>query len=418
MRDRDLYARILGIESPWRVRDVELHLTDGEVVVHVAMDPEAQLVCPHCGKPAPRYDKRSRKWRHLDTCQYRTVLSAEVPRIACPEHGVSLITVPWAEPGSRYTALFEALVIDWLKEAPPSAVSRQLGVSWNAIDGIMQRAVARGLKRRRTDQRHVHLCVDETSFRKRHDYVTVVTDRETGEVIHVGEDRKKETLEAFYAGLDETQKAAIESVSMDMWPACIQATLDTIPGAAGKIAFDKFHVAKALGEAVDKVRRQEHKALLREGNAILKGSKHAWLTNPANMSRRQWRDFATLRTANLKTARAWAIKEQGMSLWHYVHRTWAEKGWKRWYDWAIRSRLEPVKKVARMVRKHLWGILNAIMLKASNGLAESTNSRIQLIKLRSRGFRNKDRFQTAIYFHLGGLDLYPNSNMTLRTHTI
>ena len=416
MKDRDLYAQILGIESPWQVRDVELHLNEGEVVVHVELEPGAHLVCPHCGKPAPRYDKRARRWRHLDTCQYRTVLSAEVPRIECPEHGVSLVRVPWAEPGSRYTALFEALVIDWLQEAPAGAVSRRLGVSWNAIDGIMQRAVRRGLERRQTRGGHAHLCVDETAFRKRHDYVTVVTDRETGQVIHVGEDRRKETLEAFYAGLDEGQKSAIESVSMDMWPAYIQATLAAIPDAAQKIAFDKFHVARALGEAVDKVRRQEHKALLREGNTLLKGSKHAWLTNPANMSRKQWCDFATLRTANLKTARAWAIKEQGMSLWHYVHRTWAEKGWKRWYNWAIRSRLEPGKKVARMVKTHLWGILNAIILKASNGLAESTNSRIQLLKVRSRGFRNKSRFRAAIYFHLGGLDLYPKTARVLRTH--
>jgi len=144
MRDRDLYAQILGIESPWQVRDVELHLKEGEVVVHVELEPGAHLVCPHCGKPAPRYDKRTRRWRHLDTCQYRTVLSAEVPRIECSEHGVSLIRVPWAEPGSRYTALFEALVIDWLQEAPAGAVSRRLGVSWNAIDGIMQRASAGG----------------------------------------------------------------------------------------------------------------------------------------------------------------------------------------------------------------------------------------------------------------------------------
>jgi len=105
-----------------------------------------------------------------------------------------------------------------------------------------------------------------------------------------------------------------------------------------------------------------------------------------------------------------------MSLWHYVHRTWAEKGWKRWYDWAIRSRLELVKKDARMVKTHLWGILNAIILKASNGLAESTNSRIQLLKLCGRGFRNKSQFQTAIYFHLGGLEIYHVTARTLRVH--
>lgn len=252
-----------------------------------------------------------------------------------------------------------------------------------------------------------YLGVDEVSFRKRHDYVAVVSDQERGHVIHVGDDRKKEDLKAFYGGLCEEQKRALKSVAMDMWPGFIHATLESIPHAGHKIAFDRFHVAKHLGEAVDKVRRQEHKALLREGRSILTGSKYLWQRNPENMDRRRWREFTGLRESSLKTARAWAIKEFGMSLWHYVSRTWAEKGWKRWYSWAIRSRLESVKRVARMVNKHLWGILNAIILHASNGPAESINSKIKMIKVRSRAFRNKGRFKNAIYFHLGGLDLYP-----------
>ncbi len=113
----------------------------------------------------------------------------------------------------------------------------------------------------------------------------------------------------------------------------------------------------------------------------------------------------------LKTACAWAIKELAMSLWHYVNKTWALKGWGRWLSWAVRSRLEPIKKVARTIKKHLWGILNAIVLKVSNGPAEGLNRRIKMIKVRSRGFRNKDRFANAIYFHLGGLDLYPEAVM-------
>lgn len=407
MRDRDLYAQILGISSPWRVADVELNQAEGQVKVQVELEPKAQLVCPHCGRPVPGYDKRHKEWRHLDTCQYQTILSAEVPRVSCPEHGVSLIHLPWAEPGSGFTALFEALVIDWLREASLNAVSRQLGLSWNAIDGIMQRAVRRGLKRRDMEAACKRVGVDETAFRKRHDYVTVVTDQGAGHVIHVADDRRKESLVAFYASLTDKQKEAIECVSMDMWPAFIGATLESIPGAEKKIAFDKFHIAKYPGDAVDKVRRQEHKALLQLGCDLLKGSKYTWQTNPENMSARQWRAFKDLRNSTLKTARAWAIKEYGMSLWHYISRTWAEKGWNRWYSWAIRSRLEPVKKVARMIKKHLWGILNAVVLDANNGHAESTNSKIKMLKVRSRGFRNKQRFKTAIYFHLGGLDLYP-----------
>jgi transposase len=309
MRDRDLYAQILGISSPWRVADVELNQVAGQVKVQVEREPGTPLACPHCGRPVPGYDKRHKEWRHLDTCQYQTILSAEVPRADCPEHGVSLIPVPWGEAGSGFTALFEALVIDWLREASISAVSRQLGLSWNAIDGVMRRAVRRGLERRDREAACKRVGVDETAFRKRHDYVTVVTDQEAGHVIHVADDRKKESLEAFYASLTDKQKETIECVSMDMWQAFIGAALESIPGAEKKIAFDKFHIAKSLGEAVDKVRCQENKALLRLGNDILKGSQYTWQTHPENMNAKQWRAFKDLRNSTLKTARAWAIKE-------------------------------------------------------------------------------------------------------------
>jgi len=406
MRDKDLYAQILGIKSPWQVASVELDVTEGEVTVEVERDAGRRACCPTCGKESPGYDSRRRRWRHLDTCQYKTILVADVPRVKCEDHGVVTVSVPWAEPGSGFTQLFEALVIDWLKEASTLAVSRLMKLSWNAIDGIMQRAVERGLSRRE-DVCVAHLGIDETSFRKRHDYVTVVSDQKAGTVMHVGEDRKKEGLKDWYGGLPEDQREAIESVSMDMWPAYINATLESIPDAQEKIAFDKFHVAKYLGEAVDKVRRREHKALMKEGYEDLKGSKYDWLYNPENMTRDQKRRFKSLRDSTLKTARAWAIKELAMSLWHYVSKTWARKGWEQWLSWAVRSRLDPIKEVAKTIKEHLWGILNAIVLKVSNGPAESINSRIKTIKVRSRGFRNKTRFANAIYFHLGGLDLYP-----------
>ena len=406
MRDKDLYAQILGIESPWQVSEVDLERAEGEIIVHVKREEGAKLNCPSCGKESPGYDTRQRRWRHLDTCQYKTILVADVARVECKEHGVVTMPVPWAEPGSGFTALFEALVIDWLKEASTSAVSRLMGLSWNAIDGIMQRAVKRGLSRR-SELSVKRLGVDETAFRKRHDYVTIISDQEGGNVLYVGKDRKKASLKEWYESLTEEQRKSIESVSMDMWPAFITATLESLPGAQEKIAFDKFHVAKYLGDAVDKVRRQEHKALMSEGYEDLKGSKYDWLYNPENMTRSQERRFKALRDSTLKTARAWAIKEFAMSLWHYVSKTWARKGWEQWYSWAVRSRLAPIKEVAKTIKEHLWGILNAIVLKVSNGPAEGLNSRIKMIKVRSRGFRNKERFANAIYFHLGGLDLYP-----------
>ena len=406
MRDKELYAQILGIKSPWQVTGVELALSEGEVTVHVEQEEGAVQCCPTCGEVSPGYDSHRRRWRHLDTCQYRTILAADVPRVKCKEHGVIMVSVPWAEPGSGFTALFEVLVIDWLKKASISAVSRLMGLSWNAIDGIMQRAVRRGLSRREASF-PTQIGVDETAFRKRHDYVTIVSDQQAGTVLHVGEDRKKETLKDWYESLTEEQREAIESVSMDMWPAFINATLESLPGAEEKIAFDKFHVAKYLSDAVDKVRRQEHKSLMVEGYEDLKGSKYDWLYNPQNMTRKQKQRFKALRDSTLKTARAWAIKELAMSLWHYVSKTWARKGWEQWLSWAVRSRLDPIKEVAKTIKEHLWGILNAVVLNVSNGPAEGVNSRIKMIKVRSRGFRNKQRFANAIYFYLGGLDMYP-----------
>lgn len=406
MRDKDLYAQILGIKSPWQVSEVDLNVPKGEVTVRVEQKDGVRSCCPNCGKESPGYDTRTRRWRHLDTCQYKTILVADVPRVKCEKHGVVTVSVPWAEPNSGFTAMFEALVIDWLKEASTLGVSRLMGLSWNAIDGIMQRAVERGLSRR--EEMHMtQIGVDETAFRKRHDYVTIVSDQEAGTVLHVGDDRKKQGLKDWYSSLNEEQRGAIESISMDMWPAFIHATLESIPDAEDKIAFDKFHVAKYLGEAVDKVRRQEHKVLMSEGYEDLKGSKYDWLYNPENMTRKHKMRFKMLRESTLKTARAWAIKEMAMSLWHYVSKNWARKGWEQWLSWAVRSRLKPIRDVARIIKEHLWGILNAIVLKVSNGPAEGLNSRIKTIKVRSRGFRNKKRFANAIYFHLGGLDLYP-----------
>lgn len=416
MRDKDLYQQILGIASPWRVSDVELDVKQEAVTVRVALEPGVALACPECGAVCPGYDRRERRWRHLDTCQFQTILAAEVPRVNCPQHGVHQVGVPWAEPGSGFTALFEALVIDWLREAPISAVARRMQLSWRAIDTIMQRAVRRGMQRRET-QSPRQLNVDETSFARRHDYVTVVSDSQTGNVLHVAQERNTESLKSYYATLDEGQKAAIESVAMDMWPAYIKATLADVPNAREKIAFDKFHVAKHLGDAVDKVRRSEHRQLLAAGDKTLKGTKFQWLTHPQNMAREQWLGFKLLRESALKTARAWALKETAMSLWHYISRGWAQRAWLGWLRWAGRSRQEPMKKAAAMIREHLWGILNAIVLRAHNGGAESINSRIQLLKHRARGFRNKARFINAIYFHLGGLELYPTAPISSGTHT-
>ena len=405
MKDTQLYSQILSIEKPWNVTDVKVSLPEDEVEVFVEHG-GSKLSCPKCGKTCPGYDKRTRRWRHLDTCQLKTLLVADVPRVQCAEHGVVNVSVPWAEPGSGFTAMFEALVIDWLQAASISAVADRMKLSWNAVDGIMQRAVKRGLSRREALS-PTRISVDETAYRKGHDYITVVTDQVQGTVLHVADDRKTGSLAEFYALLSEEQKVGIESVCMDMWPAYIKATREALSDADSRIAFDRFHVAQYLGKAVDQVRKQEHRQLLGQGDDRMKGSKYQWLRNRRNMSRRQHLDFSVLRHSSLKTARAWAIKEFASQLWDYRSRIWAAKGWKRLLGWMARSRLKPMQQTGKTLRNHLWGILNAVILGVDNSHAESMNSRIKTVKVRARGFRNKQRFRNAIYFHLGGLNLYP-----------
>ena len=173
--------------------------------------------------------------------------------------------------------------------------------------------------------------------------------------------------------------------------------------------FDSYHLLGSMGKAVDTVRKREHRALRAAGDETLTGSKYLWLYSEENLPEIHRDHFAELRGLHLKTARAWAIKEAAMLLWGYVRRGWAERLWGRWYRWAIRSRLEPVKRVARMIKKHWEGVINAATTSVTNARAEAINSRIQWVKRMACGYRNRENFRHAIYFHLGGLDLYPEA---------
>ena len=143
-----MFEQILGIVSPWFVAEVELALEQGEVRVSLEHRADATWCCPECGAACPLHDHQpARRWRHLDTCQYQTIVSASLPRTNCPTPGAKVVRVSWTEPLSRFTMLFEGLVIAWLREASQSAVAEQFGLSWDEVPGIMNRAVQRGAAR-------------------------------------------------------------------------------------------------------------------------------------------------------------------------------------------------------------------------------------------------------------------------------
>lgn len=411
MRDTELYAQILGVTAPWRVSSVRMESVENRIWIEINYDPEANTLCPKCSKVAKRHDHRKREWRHLDTCQLETRLVADVPRTNCPVHGVLTMQVPWAGGSSRFTVLFEALVIDWLKEAPVAAVARRVRMTWDEVAGIMDRAVARGLARRTVELPEA-LAVDETSFQKRHEYVTIVHDPRAAEkrVLHVADGRGKEALKGFLSGFPAEERARVKVVAMDMHEPYIRAVAEALPDGQSKVAFDKFHVAGHLGDAVNKVRREEHQVLRAAGDLRLTGTRFLWLYNPeSSMSEKQWLSFESLRCSSLKTARAWSIKEAAMEVWDHAPRNDLESHWLKWYGWAIRSRLEPVKTVARLVKRHLGGIVLAAKEAITNASAEGLNSVVQMLKHVAHGYRSRERFRNAIYFHLGGLDLYPHA---------
>jgi transposase len=403
MRDRDLYAKILGLAEPWEVADVDLDVAGKTVVVHLKHSAGAALSCPECGKPAPGYDTQPRRWRHLDTCQFETILAADVPRCSCSEHGVKQVRVPWAEPGSRFTALFECLAIDWMQEAGRSATARQLGISWSEADGIMQRAVKRGLARRTATTTPV-LGVDEKSFQGR-EFVTVVCDLDDGRVLHVADGRGSEALTQCFEAMTAEQRDAVEAVAMDMHQPYVLATQSALPEAT--IVFDKFHVAKLASEAVDQVRRQESKELAEAGDERLKNTRYGWLRNPLNESAEQKAAAKDIRSSKLKTARAWRIKETLMDFFAYFREADARKYFSTWHAWASRCRLKPMQRLAKTLKSKLPTLLNWCRWPITNAMTEALNSKIQWIKYTARGFRSRDGFRRAIYFHCGKLALYP-----------
>jgi len=404
MNDKHLYAQILGISSPWSVDSVDLSMETNTVTISVVSDPGHSFSCPECGTGCSRHDKRQRKWRHLDTCQLATVIEAEVPRVRCPEHGVKLVDVPWAERGSLQTLLFESIVLKWLEVAPKSSVAERMNIDWDTAQRIQDRAVKRGLERRGPVS-PTDVTIDETSEKKGHNYLTIVSDGE--HVIHVEAGRDKDSIDAFWKTLTPEALEKVRSVSMDLWAPYRTSTLEHVPEAASKICLDRFHVAGYFGKAVNEVRKREHRDLTTEGDDTLKGTKYDWLRTSAKIDNRGRRSFMAIARSALKTARAWALKEMAHSLWNYAYVAVAEREWNKLFSRMARSRLKPVVKLAASLRKYSWMIINAIRLKANSGHAEGNNSRIQQVKKMACGFRNTENFKTAVYFHLGGLDMRP-----------
>jgi transposase len=400
------YALLLGVGSPWEVKNVELKLAEKKVEIELGWQWGAAAKCPECGRECSIHDcAPERTWRHLDTMQFTTLIRARTPRSDCPEHGVKTMQVPWAAPQGRFTLLFERFAVEvLLASASISQACELLGISWDTAQEIMRRAVERGLERRRLEELK-HLGMDEKSFKRGQSYITLLTDLEESRVLDVVEERTTEAADQLWETLSPEQKQTVEAVAVDMWEPFIQTIQKQVPDA--DIVHDKFHVSKYLGEAVDKVRRAEHKELMAQGDETLKGTRQLWLYNPQNFSPDQAEDFSALKDLQLKVARAWAAKELFSKFWEYQEEGWARRFFKDWFGWVSRSRLKPVVEVAQMLKRHLDNLLTYLKHHITNAVTEGLNSKIQSLKAAARGFRSFRNYRIRILFFCGKLNLYP-----------
>ena len=386
---------------------VELSATDGRVDVWVEHPARIRFACPDCDAVLSVYDhSEERAWRHLDSCAFLTFLHASPPRVKCPTHGVSQVGLPWAEPRSRFTTLFERLAIDVLAACDVAAAARLLRISWDQAWHLMDRAVTRGLAAKPPSV-PTHVGVDEKAAGKGQDYITVVSDLDAGTVEYIADERRKATLDGYFEKFAAEQLDRIEAVAMDMWEPFAASVRTHLSDADNKIVFDRYHLMGYLTKAVDTVRKQENRVLSAAGDKSLAGSKYLWLYSAENLPTRHQDRFTALRAGDLKTARAWAIKESLRHFWSYRRRGWGAKHFARWYFWATHSRLQPITDAAKTLKRHEAGLLSYFAHPITNAGAEGLNSRIQAIRVSARGYRNREHFKTAIYFHLGGLQLYP-----------
>ena len=400
MRDTDLFQLALGLVPPWMVKACTFDAPKKRLDIEIDFFRGGRFPCAACGKTdCPVHDTSMQEWRHLDFFQHQAYLHARTPRVTCPDCGVKQIAVPWARPGSGFTLLFEALAMTLVTAMPVAAAARLMGEHdtrlWRIVQYYVEQAVARmdlaELRR---------VAIDETAAKRGHDYISLFVDIDRRNVVFVTEGRGAATVAEFAEHVDRHNSDAsrIKEVCIDMSAAYISGVTENLTEA--EITFDKFHAVKLVNDAVDKVRREESK-----GRPELKRSRYLWLRNEPSLSAESREQLAALTRLHLKTARAYQIRLAFQEIYKQPNRDWGAIFLDRWYGWAIRSRLDPIKHAARTVMRHRDGILAWFDSRIANGLIEGINSLIQAAKAKARGYRSIRNLKAITYLIAGKLDL-------------
>jgi transposase len=420
-----MFGAALGLAVPWQVVSVEFDQEAGRLDLGLDFPRGARFACPEPGcaeASCPVHDTEDKTWRHLDFFEHQAYLSARVPRVRCAEHGVHLVNVAWARPGSGFTLLFEVAMLTYAKQMPIAPLARMAREHdtriWRVIEHHVNKARA-GMDFSEVTE----VGMDETSARRGQDYVSIFMDLKERRVMFATEGREALTVKAFaedlkaHGGEPTTQ---IERVCCDMSPAFIKGIkkhlscepqdaqeddgieVAATPGHQPQIVFDRYHVVAKANDAVDMVRRAESKT-----RPELKRSRYSWLKNDANLTAKQREQLTWLTrpSMQLKTTRAARWRDDFNGFYDQPTAAEAEAYLRRWCYGAKRSRLEPIKEFVRTVQAHWDGIAAWQQSRLSNGLLEGTNSLIQAAKRRARGYRNKAKMITIIYLIAGKLPL-------------
>jgi transposase len=377
---------------------IDVSFGDEGVIVTVRLR-RRRRVCSRCGQTGRQleiHDHRVKRWRHLDVGANRCIIECGLRRLRCPDCGVHLEAVPWARAEGHHTRDFEDVVAWLAQQMAKTPITGLLRIGWDTVGRIVERVVADHLDERRLEGL-VAIGVDEISYRRGQRYLTSVADHNKGAIVWCAPGRNAETLQAFFDLLGE-RKTSIRAVSIDMSGGYEKAIRESVPDA--EICFDPFHVVRLAQRAVDQVRRDEWNAHERSHTPKgkwIKGTRWSLLKAPEKQTINQLALLHEVQQANKPLYRAFLLKEELRVLYQLDDRTLAPEHLDAWLAWASRSKLDPFIKLARTIRRHRDGILNAIRLGLNNGRLEGLNSRIRLISHRSFGFHSADPLIALVY---------------------
>lgn len=401
MRDTELFTAALGLQAPWRVVESSFDQAGRRLDLRIDFDRGATFPCPECDQVnCAVHDTNERQWRHLDFFQHQAFLTARVPRVKCSEHGVRQVTVPWARPGSGFTLLFEALVMQLAAEMPVAAIAELVGEHDTRLWRLVHHHVEEALDAQDLSEVS-RLGVDETSFRRGQDYVTVFADLDQARVVFATPGRDAGAYARFAWDLTDHDgdPGQVTEVCQDMSESYLTGALAHLPNA--EITFDRYHVKAQLTKAVDEVRRAERK----EHGDLLRHSRYLWLRNPENLSGRQADRLNALMRHPLKTVRAYRWMLRFDAVYGLADPDEAAAYLRAFTKGARRSRLAPIIRFAQMIDEYWLGIVNWWHSRISNGLLEGLHSLVQAAKRRARGYRSTRNYVAMIHLTAGKLDL-------------